>query len=236
MEIGASENMDEPVLRVSGLGHAVPGRRLFKSLDLEVRVGESAAVMGPSGSGKSTLLSCVLGLIRPDNGAVEVAGTDVSALRSSPLARHRSKHIGMVFQFGELLPELSPLDNVALAALLAGVSRHDAYERASALLNELDVPAASSSDHISGGERQRIAVARALINSPALLLADEPTGALDAETRDRVADLLFSMPARHGCGLLVVTHDGAIAQRADRTFTLVGGALAMTNSVGTSAR
>lgn len=236
METGASGNMDEPALRVRGLGHVMGERRLFESLDLEVRAGESVAITGPSGSGKSTLLSCVLGLIRPDAGAVEVAGTDVSTLRSSALARHRSKHIGMVFQFGELLPELSPLDNVALAALLAGVSRHDAYTQATTLLGELDVPAASSSDHLSGGERQRTAVARALINSPALLLADEPTGALDAETRDRVADLLFRMPARHGCGLLVVTHDGAIAQRADRTLALAGGALSMTNSSGTSAR
>ncbi|MFI5705235.1 ABC transporter ATP-binding protein [Streptomyces xanthochromogenes] len=225
--------MNEPVLRVAGLGHAVGGRRLFESLDLDVRACESVAITGPSGSGKSTLLSCALGLIRPDTGAVEVAGSDMTALRGAALARHRSRHIGMVFQFGELLPELSPLDNVALAALLAGVPRQDAYRQASALLAELDVPRASSSEHMSGGERQRTAVARALINSPALLLADEPTGALDTETRDRVADLLFSMPARHQCGLLVVTHDGSIARRADRTLALVGGALTAANSSGT---
>lgn len=236
METGASGNMNEPVLRVRGLSHAVGERRLFESLDLEVQAGESVVVMGPSGSGKSTLLSCILGLIRPDTGAVEVADTDVTALRGSALARHRSRHIGMVFQFGELLPELSPLDNVALAALLAGVPRYDAYRQAGALLDELDVPAAASSEHMSGGERQRTAVARALINSPALLLADEPTGALDTETRDRVADLLFSMPARHHCGLLVVTHDGDIAQRADRTLALADGALSATNSSGTGAR
>ncbi|WP_435882919.1 ABC transporter ATP-binding protein [Streptomyces xanthochromogenes] len=235
METGASPNMNEPVLRVRGLGHSVGGRRLFESLELEVQAGESVAITGPSGSGKSTLLSCVLGLIRPDTGTVAVAGTDITALRGSALARHRSGHIGMVFQFGELLPELSPLDNVALAALLAGAPRHDAYRQAVALLTELGVPAASSSEHMSGGERQRTAVARALINSPALLLADEPTGALDTDTRDRVADLLFSMPTRHQCGLLVVTHDVAIAQRADRTLSLGGGALAATNSSGASA-
>ncbi|MEV0277633.1 ABC transporter ATP-binding protein [Streptomyces sp. NPDC050610] len=228
--------MNEPVLRVRGLSHAVGERRLFESLGLEVQAGESVAITGPSGSGKSTLLSCVLGLIRPGTGAVEVAGTDVTALRGSALARHRSRHIGMVFQFGELLPELSPLDNVALAALLAGVPRSAAYRQAAALLDELDVPAASSSEHMSGGERQRTAVARALINSPALLLADEPTGALDTGTRDRVADLLFSMPARHRCGLLVVTHDGTIAQRADRTLALGDGALSATNGSGTGVR
>ncbi|MET9673046.1 ABC transporter ATP-binding protein [Streptomyces sp. NPDC006482] len=228
--------MSEPVLHVRGLGYAVGGRRLFESLSLEVRAGESVAITGPSGSGKSTLLSCVLGLIRPDTGAVEVAGTDITALRGSPLARHRSRHIGMVFQFGELLPELSPVDNVALAALLAGTSRRDAYSRAVSLLEELGVPPTKSSEHLSGGERQRTAVARALINSPALLLADEPTGALDAGTRDRVADLLFDMPARHGCGLLVVTHDHEIARRADRALAVTGAALSAANGTETGTQ
>ncbi|MFE1551637.1 ABC transporter ATP-binding protein [Streptomyces sp. NPDC058718] len=228
--------MSEPVLHVRGLSHAAGGRRLFESLSLEVREGESVTITGPSGSGKSTLLSCVLGLIRPDKGAVEVAGTDITALRGTSLARHRSRHIGMVFQFGELLPELSPVDNVALAALLAGASRRDAYRRAASLLDELGVPTAKSSEHMSGGERQRTAVARALINSPALLLADEPTGALDTETRDRVADILFNMPARHDCGLLVVTHDREIALRADRTLALTGAALSAANDTETGTR
>ncbi|MEU1281041.1 ATP-binding cassette domain-containing protein [Streptomyces sp. NPDC005805] len=228
--------MSEPVLHVRGLDHAMGGQRLFESLSLEVQAGESVAVTGPSGSGKSTLLSCVLGLIRPDAGVVEVAGIDIAALRGSSLARYRSGHIGMVFQFGELLPELSPVDNVALAALLAGVPRRDAYSRAASLLDELGVPAAKSSEHLSGGERQRTAVARALINFPVLLLADEPTGAVDAGTRDRVADLLFGMPARHDCGLLVVTHDRDIALRADRTLVLTGRALSAANSTGTGPR
>ncbi|MFE9119028.1 ABC transporter ATP-binding protein [Streptomyces sp. NPDC007172] len=221
--------MNGPVLCVGGLGHTVGGRRLFGSLGLTVDAGESVAITGPSGSGKSTLLSCLLGLIRPDHGTVEVAGAEMTALRGSALARHRSRHIGMVFQFGELLPELSPLDNVALAALLAGVPRPDAYRQAAFLLAELDVPAKSVTEHMSGGERQRTAVARALINSPALLLADEPTGALDTETRDRVADLLFSMPGRHSCGLLVVTHDHEIARRADRVLALAAGGLKNVN-------
>ncbi|MFE4367116.1 ABC transporter ATP-binding protein [Streptomyces sp. NPDC056835] len=216
----------ETVLSIRGLTYEVPGRSLFSSLDLDVRAGESVAVMGPSGSGKSTLLSCALGLIRPSGGAVEVSGVDLAGLRGAALARHRAEHIGMVFQFGELLPELSPTDNVALAALLAGAARVDAYGRAQELLTQLGVPDAESSEELSGGERQRAAVARALINSPTLLLGDEPTGALDEEAKEKVADILFAMPRRYDCGLLLVTHDPAVARRADRTLTLTAGVLA----------
>ncbi|MEU3429395.1 ABC transporter ATP-binding protein [Streptomyces gardneri] len=218
--------MVETVLSIRGLSYEVPGRSLFASLDLEVGAGESVSVMGPSGSGKSTLLSCALGLVRPSGGAVEVGGVDITGLRGAALARHRAEHIGMIFQFGELLPELSPTDNVALAALLAGMGRKDAYGRAEALLTQLGVPLAESSEELSGGERQRAAVARAVINSPTLLLGDEPTGALDEVTKEKVADTLFDMPRRYGCGLLLVTHDPAVARRADRTLTLTGGVLA----------
>ncbi|MET9516431.1 ABC transporter ATP-binding protein [Streptomyces sp. NPDC002994] len=224
------------MLRIKGLSYDVGGRELFTTLDLDVRAGESVAITGPSGSGKSTLLSCVLGLVRPAGGTVEVAGTDVTRLRGAALARHRSSKIGMVFQFGELLPELSPVDNVALAALLAGVPKDTAYRRAHELLEELGVPLTGASEQLSGGERQRTAVARALINSPALLLADEPTGALDAVARERVADVLFAMPGRHDCGLLLVTHDPAVAARADRVLALGDGTLSKADDAGTGAR
>ncbi len=227
--------MAEAVLSVRGLVYEVPGRTLFQGLGLEVRAGESVAVMGPSGSGKSTLLSCALGLVRPAAGTVSVGGADMTGLRGKALARHRARHIGMIFQFGELLPELSPLDNVALAALLAGADREDAYRRAGELLAELGVPDAATSVELSGGERQRTAVARAVINSPTLLLGDEPTGALDETAREKVADTLFAMPRQHGCGLLLVTHDPAVASRADRTLTLHGGALVPADGNGRAA-
>ncbi|MCP3822299.1 ATP-binding cassette domain-containing protein [Streptomyces sp. A3M-1-3] len=214
-----------PVLGVSELRYSVAGRSLFAGLDLAVCRGESVAVTGPSGSGKSTLLSCVLGLVRPESGAVEVAGASMGGMKGKALAVHRSRAIGMVFQFGELLPELTPVDNVALAALLAGTDRTEAYSRAASLLEELGVPAGTATQDLSGGERQRTAVARALINSPTLLLADEPTGALDRASRDRVAELLFAMPARHNCGLLVATHDTDVARRADRMVRLEEGKL-----------
>ncbi|GES32766.1 ABC transporter ATP-binding protein [Streptomyces angustmyceticus] len=214
-------------LEVRGLGYEVGGRRLLDGLGLVVSAGESVAVMGPSGSGKSTLLSILLGLVRPDTGSVVVAGSDVVALRGRRLTEHRRKHLGMVFQFGELLTELSPVENVALAALLDGTDRDRAYEDSRQLLDELGVPATdTATSDLSGGERQRVAVARALIGSPALLLADEPTGALDEAARDHVAETLFAVPAARGCGLLVVTHDPAVAHRADRVLHLEQGALA----------
>ncbi|MCK7627690.1 ABC transporter ATP-binding protein [Streptomyces sp. RS10V-4] len=214
-------------LEVRELRYEVGGRRLLDGLELSVSAGESVAVMGPSGSGKSTLLSILLGLVRPDAGSVMVAGIDVVTLRGRRLAEHRRKHMGMVFQFGELLPELSPVENVALAALLDGTDRDRAYGESRKLLDELGVPVTdTATSELSGGERQRVAVARALIGSPALLLADEPTGALDEASRDHVADTLFAVPAARGCGLLVVTHDPAVANRADRVMQLEQGALA----------
>ncbi|MGW1374773.1 ABC transporter ATP-binding protein [Streptomyces sp. NPDC002446] len=213
-------------MNISGLRYEVADRVLLDGLDLQVGAGESAAVVGPSGSGKSTLLGCVLGLIRPSQGRVEVAGLDVVRMRQRALERHRSRHMGVVFQFGELLPELTPVENVALAALLGGTSTGQAYERAETLLRDLGVPYDGvPTGQLSGGERQRTAVARALINEPALLLADEPTGALDRTTRDAVTELLFDVPRRWGCALVVVTHDFEVADRADRCLELTGAAL-----------
>ncbi|MEV6563107.1 ABC transporter ATP-binding protein [Streptomyces kronopolitis] len=216
----------EPVLTVRGLRYEVADRVLLDGVNLQVRAGESAAVVGPSGSGKSTLLGCVLGLIRPTQGLIEVAGRDVVRMRQRALERHRSRHMGVVFQFGELLPKLTPVENVALSALLGGMAAEEAYERAEHLLRDLGVPYdGASTGQLSGGERQRTAVARALINQPALLLADEPTGALDSTTRDSVTELLFDVPQRWGCALVVVTHDVAVAERADRCLELKDAAL-----------
>ncbi|MGW4564731.1 ABC transporter ATP-binding protein [Streptomyces sp. NPDC004561] len=211
----------QPVLALRGLRYEVADRVLLDGADLEVSPGESVAVLGPSGSGKSTLLGCALGLIQPSSGSVHVAGADVTRMRRRALERHRSNHIGVVFQFGELLPELTPVENVALAALLAGTGTRQAYDKAEELLVELGVPVTGvPTGRLSGGERQRAAVARALMNEPALLLADEPTGALDSVTRDTVADLLFSVPRRWDCALVVVTHDVEVARRADRHLEL----------------
>lgn len=210
------------VLRIDGLGYRVGDRQLFDNLDLTLAAGRSVAVLGPSGSGKSSLLSLALGLVKPQSGTIEVDGRDITALGRRELALLRAESVGMVFQFAELLAELSPAENVALAALLAGRSGPELDAEVARLLDELGVPRSASVGTLSGGERQRTAVARALVNRPRLLLADEPTGSLDDRNRDLVADMLFALPRRHGCGLLVVTHDGAVAERADHVLTVSG--------------
>jgi lipoprotein-releasing system ATP-binding protein len=214
----------DPVLYLGGVSYSVGGRVLLEGLGLRVGVGESVVVMGPSGSGKSTLLGVCLGTVRPGSGSVRVGGTELVGLSAGRVALVRVECVGMVFQFGELLPELSPVENVALPALLRGVSSKVAFGRAEGLLGDLGLGGvgAGTAD-LSGGERQRVAVARALVNEPGLVLADEPTGALDEETRDAVARLLFSVPGRWGAGLLVVTHDPQVAVLADRCLVLRGG-------------
>lgn len=214
-------------LRISGLSYQIGGRRLLEDVKLSVSPGESVAVTGPSGAGKSTLLMCVLGLIKPQAGTITAGGREITGLGSAQLARARRETLGMVFQFGELLPELSPVENVALPALLDGGRRRDAFRRAEDLLRELGVPVGSTpTGMLSGGERQRTAVARALITEPDVLLADEPTGALDPEAKDEVARLLFTSARDRGYALLLVTHDVSVAERAGRRHELRSGILA----------
>ncbi|MEU6843187.1 ABC transporter ATP-binding protein [Streptomyces sp. NPDC046716] len=213
--------------------YSLADRALLSGIELAVGRGESLAVAGESGSGKSTLLSCILGLIKPGKGEIRVNGSNIAALSGRRLERHRARNVGMVFQFGELLPELTPVENVSLSALLAGTAPHTAYEKAERLLGQLGVPYGTTpTSRLSGGERQRTAVARALMNEPAVLLADEPTGALDSRTRDEVADLLYGVPGQWGCALVVVTHDEDVAQRADARRTLRGGTLDPLAEVG----
>lgn len=219
--------IDSSGLQVSGLCYQVDGRTLLDGVELSVAPGESVAVTGPSGSGKSTLLMCVLGLIKPQAGTITAGGREITGLGSARLAQARRDTLGMVFQFGELLPELSPVENVALPVLLDGGRHQDAYRRAEELLGELGVPFGSTpTGMLSGGERQRTAVARALITEPAVLLADEPTGALDPEAKEGVARLLFTTARDRNCALLLVTHDPSVAERADRRHELHGGILA----------
>jgi len=197
-------------------------------LSLDVATGEVAAVMGPSGSGKSTLLNLVAGLDRPTSGTITVAGRRIDSLSESALARFRARHVGIIFQFFNLLDDLTVQDNVLLPAQLAGASRRTARARAGELLERMgieqhrdDYPA-----RLSGGQRQRVAIARALVNSPELLLADEPTGALDTATGLAIGRLLQELNA-DGQTLVLVTHDPALAERyAARTVRLLDGRLA----------
>ncbi|MET7456318.1 ABC transporter ATP-binding protein [Streptomyces sp. NPDC005574] len=198
-------------------------------LDLGVAQGEALAVTGPSGSGKSTLLNLVAGLDRPTEGAVTVAGQRLEGLGEHALARFRRQHVGMVFQFFNLLDDLTVADNIQLPAQLTGTTRRRAAARAEELMELLRIQkhARAYPGRLSGGERQRVAVARALVNRPALLLADEPTGALDSASGQDVRELLADLH-RGGQTLVLVTHDLALARAcAGRTIHLVDGHLAV---------
>ncbi|MEW2559970.1 ABC transporter ATP-binding protein [Streptomyces griseorubiginosus] len=198
-------------------------------LDLSVAQGEALAVTGPSGSGKSTLLNLVAGLDKPTEGTVTVDGRRIDRLGEHALARFRRERIGMVFQFFNLLDDLTVLDNIQLPAQLNGVPRRTVRDRAAELMEVLGIQqhARAHPGRLSGGERQRVAVARALVNRPALLLADEPTGALDSASGQDVRDLLLDLH-RGGQTIVLVTHDPALAQAcASRTVHLVDGHVAL---------
>ncbi|WP_250403925.1 ABC transporter ATP-binding protein [Streptomyces cellostaticus] len=213
-------------LLVKDLHYRIGNRQLLNGVSLTIAAGESTAVTGPSGSGKSTLLNCLTGLITPDSGSVTAAGRPLTGLSGGKLAKARRELVGVVFQFGELLPELTPVENVALPVLLDGGSHREAYRRAKELLDELGVPTGDTpTAMLSGGERQRTAVARALITRPRVLLADEPTGALDSQARETVARVLYASARDHGCALLVVTHDFTVAAYADQVLHLEDGVL-----------
>ncbi|MER5421027.1 ABC transporter ATP-binding protein [Streptosporangium roseum] len=204
----------EPVVRVDGLCKKYGDAAALNGVSLQIRAGESVAVMGPSGCGKSTLLNMVAGLDRPTSGSIVVQGEDLGSMNETGLALFRRRHIGMIFQFFNLIDDLPALDNVALAAQLTRTSARQARTRAYELLEKLGVAhrADSYPATLSGGERQRVAVARALMNRPALLLADEPTGALDSRSGGQVVHLLNDL-TRLGHTLLTVTHDPRLASR-----------------------
>jgi putative ABC transport system ATP-binding protein len=197
-------------------------------VSMSVAAGEVVAVMGPSGSGKSTLLNMIAGLDRPTAGTITVAGRRIDNLGEGALARFRARHIGIIFQFFNLLDDLTVEDNVLLPAQLAGASRRQARARARELLERMGIEQHRNTypARMSGGERQRIAIARALVNSPELLLADEPTGALDTATGEEIGRLLIGLTAG-GQTLVLVTHDPVLARAyAARTVQLTDGRVA----------
>jgi putative ABC transport system ATP-binding protein len=223
-----AEGNEQAVVRLTGVRKEYGESVALDGVSLEIHAGEAVAVMGPSGSGKSTLLSMVAGLDRPTSGSVVVHGEDLGALDEKGLALYRRRRIGMIFQFFNLLDDLSALDNVALAAQLSGTSASQARKRALELFEELGIAGRRNTypAQLSGGERQRVAVARALMNRPAVLLADEPTGALDTRAGEQVMDLLLDLN-QIGQTLLLVTHDQQLATRcASRLVEVVDGQVA----------
>lgn len=218
----------EPMVRLKDVRKEYGETAALAGVSLDIQAGEAVAVMGPSGSGKSTLLNMIAGLDRPTAGTVLVRGEDITAMGEAELARYRRRRIGMVFQFFNLLDDLPVLENVMLAAQLLGTPRKQARARAMELLDELGIADRRNAYPVvlSGGERQRVGVARALMNRPALLLADEPTGALDSRAGEQVMDLLLDLN-QIGQTLLIVTHDERLATRvADRVAAFEDGRVA----------
>jgi putative ABC transport system ATP-binding protein len=200
--------------------------RALRGVDLQVGAGEFVALMGPSGCGKSTLLHLVCGLDLADEGSIRLAGVELTGLGEDELARLRRRHVGLVFQFFNLLEGMTALENVVLAALVAGTPRREADARARDLLDLLGLldKAGAAPGALSGGQRQRLAIARALANSPTLLVADEPTGALDSDGAAEVLEL-FSRLHQRGQAILMVTHSAEVAGGAERVVRMRDGAI-----------
>jgi putative ABC transport system ATP-binding protein len=207
------------------LGSAAGQVNILRGVTLQVQRGETVAVVGPSGSGKSTMMMIVAGLERPTTGSVRVAGTDFGALDEDGLALFRRRNIGIVFQAFHLITTMTALENVAVPLELAGVS--DAFDRAREGLKivGLGQRVGHYPGQLSGGEQQRVALARAFAAEPALLLADEPTGNLDAATGSAIIDLMFELRRRRDATLLLITHDADLAARCDRTVRMLDGRL-----------
>ena len=212
--------LDEVSLRLASRAGPV---QILDQVTLSIQPGESVGILGPSGSGKSSMLMIMAGLERASSGRVRVAGEDFAGKSESALARLRGKAIGIVFQSFHLVPTMTALENVALPLELAGA--RDASRRAAIAL--ADVGLAGRATHLpaelSGGEQQRVAIARAMVVEPAILLADEPTGNLDAKTGAGIVDLLFDLRARRGMTLVLITHDATLAARCDRSIAMRDG-------------
>ncbi|MBR4213099.1 MAG: ABC transporter ATP-binding protein [Bacteroidales bacterium] len=199
--------------------------QVLKDICFTASGAEVVSIVGASGAGKSTLLQILGSLSKPDSGRVEIDGVDIYSLSSAELARFRNRKIGFVFQFNNLLPEFTAQENVMIPALIAGRSRREAAEAASALLSELGLSERLSHkpSELSGGEQQRVAVARALVNNPAVLFADEPSGNLDSKTKGELHRLFFDLRDRHGVTIVIVTHDRDLAALSDRVLEMRDG-------------
>jgi len=213
------------MLKATGIHKSHDDLQVLRGVDVSLSAGEVVSIVGPSGAGKTTLLNVLSTLDRPDSGSVVVDGIELATLKDKSLARFRNAHIGFVFQFHQLLPEFNALENAMLPALVGGRSEAEAKAAAMAKLEELGLAARAKHlpSQLSGGEQQRVAVARALVNNPPLLFADEPSGNLDTANADALHDLFFDLRERHGLTIALVTHNEGLAERADRQIRLRDG-------------
>jgi len=210
---------------VKGITKSYGDLKVLKGINIEVREKEVVSIVGASGAGKTTLLQIIGTLDRPDRGTVAFNGTDTGRLKGKALAAFRNTHIGFVFQFHQLLPEFTALENVCIPAFIAGKTKADAEARAAEILGFLNL--ADRLDHkpseLSGGEQQRVAVARALINNPSVILADEPSGNLDSENKNELHKLFFRLRDSFGQTIIIVTHDRQLAGMSDRILQIKDG-------------
>lgn len=213
------------MIKLEGITRSFGSLQVLKGIDLEINKGEVVSIVGPSGAGKTTLLQIMGTLDKPDAGEVFIDGTNVSHMKEKALSAFRNKNIGFVFQFHQLLPEFTALENVMIPAFIAGVSTKEAHARALEILGFMGLaPRASHKpNELSGGEKQRVAVARALINNPAVILADEPSGSLDTHNKEELHQLFFDLRNRFGQTFVIVTHDESLARITDRTVHMVDG-------------
>ncbi len=212
-------------IELHGITKSYQNTNVLKGIDITIDQGEIVSITGPSGAGKSTLLNIMGGLDKPDSGTVLFDGTDIAQLNQEQTANFRNRHIGFVFQFHELLPEFTAIENIIIPAVIGGKSKDQAYREAKEILNMLDMEKKSDlrPTQMSGGENQRIAVARALINNPKVILADEPSGSLDSKNRDMLHNLIFKLRQETHQTFVIITHDENLAQKADRTIRLKDG-------------
>lgn len=219
------------MIDIKGITKSFGSLQVLKGIDLHIDKGEVVSIVGPSGAGKTTLLQIIGTLDKPDSGDIIIDGTDVRKLGAKKLSEFRNRRIGFVFQFHQLLPEFTAVENVMLPAFIAGMSKSEAKKRAMELLDFMGL--SDRADHkpneLSGGEKQRVAVARALVNRPAVILADEPSGSLDSKNKDELHRLFFDFRDRTGQTFVIVTHDESLAKITDRTIEMKDGMLESEN-------
>ena len=213
------------MIQLEGITKSFGSLQVLKGLDLEINSGEVVSIVGPSGAGKTTLLQIMGTLDDPDAGTVSIDGTNLSRMKQKELSAFRNKHIGFVFQFHQLLPEFTAIENIMIPAFIAGVSNREALTRASEILDFMGLKerASHKPNELSGGEKQRVAVARALINNPAVILADEPSGSLDSHNKEELHQLFFDLRNKFGQTFVIVTHDENLSKITDRTVHMIDG-------------